>query len=278
MLARRRLVALVGFLGVAVAVAAATPRFAEGRAPLRWILNGPAVTTFTTDPTAKAFFAGTRPFVVVAKSRPAVVPPQWDAIRTRIFTSFTEFNWAVTHQKIDPGIKAVLYDNEAWSLTPAYEQDNFAEFAKRFAQLAHANGYMVIVTPAVDLATSRQQPGEKRFSTFLRLNVPADAARYADVYEIQAQGSQIPASTYASYVSAAAHQARAANPNVLVFAGISTNPSGHAVTAEQILAAIAATRSVVDGYWFNVPAPGPSCPRCNAFRPDMALDVLRKLQ
>jgi hypothetical protein len=249
---------------------------AEGKA-LRWILNGPAVTNFTTDPTAVAFFSNTRPFVIIPKTRTAVAPASWDAIGTRIFTSYAEFHWAVTNGKIAPNIKAVLYDNEAWDLTPKYEQNQFAEFAQRFAELAHQNGYLVIVTPAVDLATAQQAAGEPRFATFLRLNIPAIAAKYADVYEIQAQGSQIPANTFASYVSEAAAQARAANPRVLVFAGISTNPSGHHVTADQILAAIAATRNVVDGYWFNVPAPGPSCPNCNDFRPDMAIDVLRRL-
>ena len=75
-----------------------------------------------------------------------------------------------------------------------------------------------------------------------------------------------------------AQAARSANPNVLVFAGISTNPAGHQVTAEQIYGAIHATRNIVDGYWFNIPQQGPSCPRCNDFRPDMALDVLRMLE
>jgi hypothetical protein len=277
MLARARLAFFV-LSGLLIASTSASTCSAEGRGALRWIVNGPAVPTFTTNATAVAFFANTQPFVVIPKSRPATVPPSWSAIRTRIFTSFAEFNRAVTRGNIDPQIKAVLYDNEAWGLTPQVEQENFAQFAQRFAELAHEHGYTLIVTPAVDLATRAQAPGEKRFDTFLRLNIPADAARYADVYEIQAQGSQVPAGTFASYVAAAARQARAANPKVLVFAGISTNPSGHAVTADQILAAIDATRNFVDGYWFNVPAPGPSCPNCNSFRPDMAIDVLRRLR
>ena len=50
------------------------------------------------------------------------------------------------------------------------------------------------------------------------------------------------------------------------------------MTAEQIVNAIVATRSMVDGYWFNVPQAGPSCPRCTDFRPDIAIRVLRMLQ
>ncbi len=151
-------------------------------------------------------------------------------------------------------------------------------YAEQFYTLAHQHGYLVVQTPATSLAAPMQQSGERRFDTFLRMQFIANAARYADAIDIQAQGSQVPASTYARYVSAAAQQARSANPKVLVFAGISTNPSGHHVAADQIVSAIDATRNVVDGYWFNVPQQGPSCPGCNDFRPDIALDVLRKLQ
>jgi hypothetical protein len=263
-----------GALSISVRTA---PVHAEGKT-LRWILNGPAVATFSTDATAQAFFANTQPFVVVRKDLTVDIPASWGALKTQIFPSYRQFERAVTNGKIDPQTKAVLYDNEAWQFTPQEEQDNLADNAQRFAELAHQHGYQVIVTPAVDLATSQQQPGEKRFATFLRLNIPAAAAKYADVYEIQAQGSQVPPSVFASYISGAAQQARAANPKILVFAGISTNPSGHKVTADQIVAAIRATRDVVDGYWFNVPQKNPTCPNCNDFRPDIAIDVLKQLQ
>jgi hypothetical protein len=71
-------------------------------------------------------------------------------------------------------------------------------------------------------------------------------------------------------------QARQANPNVLVFAGVSTNPNGQQATADDIFNAIAATRHHVDGYWLNIPQPGEQCPRCNEYRPDIAIDVLRR--
>lgn len=254
-----------------------SPANAEGKT-LRWILNGPVVPTFTTDSTAQAFFANTQPFVVTRKDLQVEIPPSWGALRTQIFPSFRAFERAIAHGRMRPETKAVLYDNEAWKFTPEREQDEFADYAQRFAQLAHEHGYQVIVTPAVNLATKQQAAGERRFATFLRLNIPAAAARYADVFEIQAQGSQTPPSVFASYVTGAAQQARAANPKVLVFAGISTNPSGHKMTADGIIDAIRATRNVVDGYWFNVPQKNPGCPNCNEFRPDMAIDVLRRLQ
>ena len=72
-------------------------------------------------------------------------------------------------------------------------------------------------------------------------------------------------------------QARQSNPKVLVLAGLNTNPNGQRVTADDILRAIAATRGVVDGYWLNIPRPGIHCPRCNDFRPDIAIEVRRRL-
>ena len=82
---------------------------------------------------------------------------------------------------------------------------------------------------------------------------------------------------YANFVRAAAAQARRSNSKVLVLAGVSTNPHGQRVTADDILRAIAATRDVVDGYWLNIPRPGIHCPRCNDFRPDITIEVLRRL-
>ena len=62
-----------------------------------------------------------------------------------------------------------------------------------------------------------------------------------------------------------------------MLAGISTQPIGQQVTADDILGAIAATRDVVDGYWFNIPQPSQYSPRATEFRPDIAIDVLRRL-
>src|SRR5262249_60974464 len=70
-----------------------------------------------------------------------------------------------------------------------------------------------------------------------------------------------------SFARHGAEYARQVHPHVVVLAGISTQPSGQQVTADDILRAIAATRYFVDGYWFNIPAPSEYCPRCTQFRP-----------
>jgi hypothetical protein len=87
------------------------------------------------------------------------------------------------------------------------------------------------------------------------------SARAADIYEIQAQPYEMtvyrPRHAYASFVTAAAAQARAANPSVVIYAGLSTQRVSNAA---QLLQDYEATRNLVDGYWLNIPRhdqPGP---------------------
>ena len=82
---------------------------------------------------------------------------------------------------------------------------------------------------------------------------------------------------YTDFVDQAAYQARTANPNIVVLAGISTNPGSLSVTAGNLFQASYATRDSVDGYWLNIPNPGAECPRCKSPRPDIALELLHML-
>ena len=265
------------FAAIALVPMICSPTNADGKT-LRWILNGPAVETFASDPQAAKFFAGSSPYVVRRATSGVAIPASWNAQTTRIFTNYRSLAAAFASGAIGSDVKAILYDNEAWEFTPLEEQRNFASYAKRVADLVHQHGLLLIAAPAVDLVRNLDVSGRPRYDAYLNLKIAADAARYADVYEIQAQGSMAGVRKYAQFVGAAAEQARAANPRVLVLAGISTNPSGRHVTADAIVQAIDATRDVVDGYWFNVPAPSAYCPRCNAYRPDVALDVVHRLQ
>ncbi len=173
---------------------------------------------------------------------------------------------------------AVSCDYERWRFTPEEEQRNAADYVKRAADLVHARGLLFLTAPAVDLVVTLAPDSlARRYDTYLQLGIAGDAARYADVFDIQAQGSERNTTYYADFVGRAAVQSRQANPRVLVFAGISTQPSGQIVDAADILRAIAATRDVVDGYWLNIPQPSEYCPRCTEFRPDVAIDVLRSL-
>ncbi len=199
------------------------------------------------------------------------------AIRTATFTSYATLRTALADGTLPRGTRAVLYDNEDWTLTPVNEQRNPAKYEALAAALVHAHHLLFVSTPATTL-TDLLAPGvTDHYAAYLRLGLAASAARYADAIDIQAQGAEADLAKYAAFVRAAAEQARAANRHVLVFAGISTNPDGQHVTGAQFAAAVNAVRRYVSGFWLNVPAGGTACPRCGTPRPQVALPLLRSL-
>jgi hypothetical protein len=67
-------------------------------------------------------------------------------------------------------------------------------------------------------------------------------------------------------VAAAAAQARAANPHVVIYAGLSTQ---RVTSAAELIQDYMATRNLVDGYWMNIPQhnrPGPVAVASQFFR------------
>jgi len=193
------------------------------------------------------------------------------------FSSAAALTRAVTGGEIPVGTYGVLYDPEAWSYTPAAEQQDPVAAATEAAAAAHARGLRFIVAPALNLSTVLAPGNGSRGQTFLQLGLIGKLAKVADIVELQAQSLERDTDAYASFVSAATEQAAEAHPGVTVLAGLSTNPPGAPVSTQGLLAAVAATRSVVDGYWLNIPGQGPRCPTCNASRPDIAIQTLQQL-
>jgi hypothetical protein len=147
------------------------------------------------------------------------------------------------------------------------------------ADLLHAHHLRLIGTPSVSLVNI-VAPGPGRvFPRFIDAGIAGGVAKSADVIDIQAQGSVRDPQLYTSFVTEAAAQARLANPEVIVLAGLSTNPSGAGgdVSVDQLAADVRMTQAAVEGYWLNVPVPGPYCPRCTGARPDLAVALLRAL-
>jgi hypothetical protein len=244
----------------------------------RWILSGPAVPLLVDDPIARRYLCGAKPFVIGRAEDAVTLPAEWEAIPVRSFTSYASLERTVSSGGIDPAVRAILYDCEAWDFTPEAEQRDHAGFTERAARVVHARGLTFITAPAVTLARLIPHPTKRRYDDFIAAGFAADAARHADAYVVQAQGSERDLPRFAGFVERAARQAREANPRVSVLAGISTNPSGLRVEANDILRAITATRGIVDGYWFNIPKPSAYAPRVNEFRPDIALVVFAALE
>ena len=280
-LARSTFVALALAI-VVLAVSAVRSINVEGapvRKQIQWLFNGPGVTAMAANPESSRLLQNMQPFVMWGRSIPGV-PRDWRAVPIISLKSFGAIREALQSGALGPEIKGVMYDYEKWRFTPVEEQTNPAGYVAEAAKLVRARGLLFLTAPAVNLVevmdpnSSPKQMDE----TYLRLGIAADAARHADVFDVQAQRFESDTRRYANFVRQAAAQARRANPKIVVLAGISTEPIGRRVTADDILAAIGATRDVVDGYWFNIPEPSEYSPRATAFRPDIAVEVLRTLR
>jgi hypothetical protein len=252
-------------------------RAAESK-PIRWLFASKAAAAMASNSDTSRLLERTQPFVFGGPTLKDL-PAGWKAVPLRSFKSFEDIRDTLEMKALGPEVKGVMYDYEKWRFTPAEEQQNPAGRLKQAADLVHAQGLLFFTAPAVDLVTVLAPDGDRKRQdeTYLRLGLAADAARYADVFDVQSQRFERDTARYAEFVRAAAAQARQANPKVMVLAGVSTQPSGQHVTADDILRAIVATRDFVDGYWFNIPEPSEYSPAVTEFRPDIAVDVLRQL-
>jgi hypothetical protein len=244
---------------------------------IRWLFAGPQVIrAIMADADASHFLDGTQPFII-GRVFTSGIPRSWDAFQLVSLKSLSAIRKEIP--SLGPEVKGVLYDYERWKFTPEQEQRNPAGYLKQAADLVHARGLLFLTAPAVNLVKGIEPMArpEQMDEGYLRLGFAADAARYADVFDIQAQRFESDTKRYANFVRLAATQARQANPKVSVLAGISTQPFGPRVTVDDILGAIMATRDVVDGYWFNIPRPSQYSPHVTEFRPDIAIDVLHRL-
>jgi hypothetical protein len=160
-------------------------------------------------------------------------------------------------------------DVERRDFTPVYQQKHPVWAIQHICHLAHARGARCIAAPAADLFG-----GE---TGYLRFDV-ARAARWADVFEIQSQSAELNLTNWRHWIYKARHQAKAANPNVTVMAGLTTSDRVGHVTGRALLRAVRSAEYLrVHAFWLNVPGAGPMCPTCGAINPYPAVWMLKEL-
>jgi hypothetical protein len=229
----------------------------SGQWPM-WIIDGSRVAMIQGIDAGLAERSFNNPctFIFGSPSKSSV-PQGWVAATTADFETYADFQTAVSKNSIDPATRAVMYDNEAWS-SPANELADPGRYTALFQSLAHANGYLFIATPGAQLMSPQ--------------------AYLADIYENQSQYQEDVTSNFVSLLSSATSSARQANPNVVVFGGISTAPGGKTVTPDQVYQSVMAAKGLVSGFWLNIPSPGPSCEKCVPADPQLTVDFLRRLE
>ncbi|MDQ2811064.1 MAG: hypothetical protein M3Z75_04080 [Actinomycetota bacterium] len=252
------------------AVLSALPRPAHPA----WLLTRSVLAQMIHDPAAVGQLRGKLVYEILRPGQPPLPGVVAEPVVT--FASAAALEAAIRARQLPAGVFGVLYDPEAWTFTPQTEQEHPVQAAAAAAAVAHAHGLRLIVAPAIDLTTVLSAGGTApRWRQFLGLGLIRRLAKVADVVELQAQSLEQDTSVYRAFIKAAAAQASAGRPGIDLLAGLSTNPPGVPVDARQLTAAIQATRSVVGGYWLNVPAPGSRCPSCHAPRPDIAVQALQ---
>ena len=235
-----------------------------------WLANGDNVHTwFGSDPTrVQTFFNNTSGYLI--GSDPTTNPVQ-DALAANPvlkYTCYLQFLADVTGiaqtsagvtyspRTIIAAFKWVMYDNESWADTPLNEAQDPWTYMQLFGQLAHQHGYKVMLVPARDLGavsgTVRPKlPGETLNAWFIRTGLATTAATYGDVFSLQDQANTIldlPAyTTFTSFFNQAYAQAKAANPLIPVWCGLSTN---YGTAQQEYNAAVAVPNA--DGFWYNI--------------------------
>lgn len=237
-----------------------------------WMLTRGALSQVMPDPTVAARLEAARVYEILTPGEQPLAVAGAEPVVT--FSAVSALRQTVDGNQLPAGTRAVLYDPEVWPYTPVTEQRNPVRAAQQAAAVTRAHHLTLIVAPALDLVTARPRSPGPLWRQYLRLNLAGAIARVAGVVEIQAQSLEREPQTYRALVRAAAAQARAANPDVSVLAGLSTNPPGAVISSQQLAADIRVSSAAVSGYWLNVPGQGPRCPACHPPRPGLARQML----
>jgi hypothetical protein len=269
---------VIGALAFAASMIFAAPKpILRPQKRQRWIVVSSAVVLLNEVPGASALVARAfdNPDTFMIYGPAPAFMHQWRSLPARSFGSYRDLKNTLDHSN---QLRAVVYDAERWQFTPLDEQKEPGRFAKLAAAEAHRHGLIFIATPATDLVKSiERQPGPL-YPAFIRLGIAGKVASWADVYEIQAQGSENNLDEYRWFVEQAAMQARRANPHVVVLAGLSTNnPNDRQVTAQQLYLNSAGYASGGGRLLAQCPAGRTLLPQRGTPRPKVGVEFLRML-
>ena len=237
----------------------------------RWIISSSAVNKILAINATIAKWAFDNQNTIII----GAVPNGWTSKRVADFRNFSALNESIN--SLNPSeYYGILLDQENWSFTPLYEQRNAIYYTMLASNLAKEHGLILISTPAGDLVNAYGY--YSNFSEeFERMGIAYNSSKYSQIYEAQAQSMERGLSGFDSFSYTEYLQAKAANPNIKFFIGLSTNPNSENITGEELYAAINSTENFSDGYWLNVPNQSAYCPGCGKAKPEVAVQLLQIL-
>jgi hypothetical protein len=177
------------------------------------------------------------------------------AVPTMLFASYSAFRSYLRDQTIHAQVRAVAYDPEFWPATPLEEQQDPLRYMGLFAREAQRYGYQPILVPGRDLAlTPGSQCGKRQRevlnAAYLRCGI-ARAARFVQIFEVQAAPMELDIPELRSFVAASAREARAANPSAVIMSTLSTTPGGVPANSADLVRAANAILPFVQGFHLN---------------------------
>jgi hypothetical protein len=222
----------------------------------------------------QSYFNNPQTFVIVKEGVAAPNPHLPNATYAMSFANYEAMQQAVSSGAVPANIHYLLFDDEKWRATPPNEQAQPFQYESAAESLAHAHGLGLIFTPAANLSTvlNPAYTNTTKYDGYVSLGIGSNGARHANVLELQSQQEE-GLSGFVPFVTQAAAQAQAANPNVLVLAGLTTIAPAQAITSQVLLNDYNATRGAVSGYWLNIPGGHGNGPR----NPQVAVQFLQQL-
>ena len=261
-----------GSIGI-VSVSAST----SGATGVTWLLTQSALQSMATSSTALATLDKGRVIELVPLGSSPFRPSGVSVTPAFTVDSVVTLRSLIQNNAVPSWAHAVLFDDEAWSLTPLSEQLYPAKAAAWAEQLAGSRRLSLWCAPAIDLVSVLDPSASSYWQGYLNLNLAGQMGRSCNGLDIQAQSLERNAATYRKLVDQASQQARAARSGIALTAGLSTNPPGPTVTLSELEADVTATITTAHGYWLNIPSPGPWCPTCAPADPALGIKLLNWL-
>jgi len=185
-----------------------------------------------------------------------------NAVPTATFTNEARLAAAVNANQLPPGTVAVQYAPGS-PVTPRNQLTDPANAFQQASLVTHAHGLLLIGAPSLNVvrATAPHLEVVKRTSRFLQRKIAAAAARYSDVYVIQAQTLEQTPSRFSAFVRQAAAQAVNAHGSVEILTEVRSGAGRSAPTTPMLEQDLSGAGSAVSGYVLSdsastQPAPG----------------------
>jgi endoglucanase len=227
-----------------------------------WVITSATLARIAAlDPlTAAHFFNTPRAFVTGAGTASLAALGAPTAVPTESFANAVTLASAVSQGRLRPGTAAVVYAPGRSHGTPVAQQRDPAAYFKLAAGVAHQHGLLLVAAPAVGLVDARFpfSAAGQRYREFLALKLAAGAARYADVFDVPAQGTETDPKRYAAFVLAAGAQAARAHRSVELLSGLNAGSALSPDTSTSLFDAFLKTRLLVSGYGLTDPAGAPT--------------------